>query len=70
MLKLQPFQVCKLQEVCIYWKDCKGLDVKRGIVFSCLFADEIKQEEKKEVCELPVCSLPKTNFTPSGAGCG
>jgi hypothetical protein len=69
MLKLQPFEVCKLRDICFYWKDCKGLDNKRGSVFSCLFADEIRQEgeeKKKEVCELHTCSLLKSNSSPSG----
>jgi hypothetical protein len=71
MLKLQPFEVCKLQDVCFYWRDCKGLDVKRKSVFTCLFADEIKQgdkEEKKETCELAVCSLSKPDLTRVGCG--
>jgi len=68
MLKLDPLEVCKLKDVCFYWRDCKGLDKERKTVFSCSFADEIKQEEKEDSCEIHVCSLPQTNF--SGAGCG
>jgi hypothetical protein len=69
MLRLQPFEVCKLKDVCFYCRDCKGLDEKRKSTFSCSYADEIKQEEKEErnSCEIPVCSLSQTNF--SGTGC-
>jgi len=64
MLKLQPFEVCKLRDVCFYFRDCKGLDEKRKSSFSCHFADEM-QQEKKEVCEFSICSLSKGNFIPS-----
>lgn len=63
MLRIQPFEVCKLRDFCLYWRDCKGLDNKRGSIFSCLFADEIKQEDEKKVCQLSVCSLSKPTTT-------
>ena len=64
MLKLQPFEICKLRDFCLYWRDCKGLDDKRGSVFSCLFAEEIKQvDEKEEPQNFPVCSLNKSTTT-------
>jgi len=64
MLKIEPFEICKLKDVCFYWKDCKGLDEKRKTIFSCSFADEINQEEKKNFCEIPICSL--SNLPNSG----
>jgi len=63
MLKLQPFEICKLQDFCIYGKDCRGLDNKRRSVFSCIYADEIRQEDEKKVCQFSVCSLKSPTAT-------
>ena len=67
MLKLLPLEICKLRDICIYSKGCRGLDSTRNNVFSCMYADELKEEEKEET-KFPVCSLSKPDF-PS-AGCG
>jgi hypothetical protein len=65
MLKLQPYEICKLRDVCFYFRDCKGLDKTRKSVFSCLYADEIKQEPELKSREVPVCSLSALNRTTS-----
>lgn len=70
MLKLLPLEVCKLRDICFYSRGCKGLDTTRNNVFTCMYADELKEKEKPEQKpdEFPACSLKKPDF-PS-AGCG
>lgn len=67
MLKLLPLEVCKLRDICFYSKGCRGLDGTRNNVFTCMYADELKEKEEKPA-EFPVCSLSKPGL-PS-AGCG